>query len=298
MSLDYSSNHTGLADFNIEGSFVTHFIFRMFLLLFTIPIRVQAVHIYSRLWLYQQIRMSHIYFINVLHTFSRLYHLAWECQNLQEPTLETSPAFRQTLPPLDEYLFIQMDRPIIEYQQEESAPTTAQDQQNTLVPMQDWAPTEFKCQQKICETFAHQELTFLQPSQIYTSSAESQEESQPPEKNRDQQPANETPIHPVEPVLGTTPLEECWIQCRQQGQDIWDILETTAYEGYVRTPIQTLDSLYINQPKCFLPLTEEAKQLAKELHKEKEAEQWAGIPHENLLNQSFLEQLNSLQILE
>ena len=30
----------------------------------------------------------------------------------------------------------------------------------------------------------------------------------------------------------------------------------------------------------------------------KQAEQWAGIPHEKLLNQSFLDQLNSLQILE
>ena len=147
------------------------------------------------------------------------------------------------------------------------------------------------------ETFIHQELTFLHPSQIYTSLAESQEESQPLEETRDQQPANETPRHPVELVLGTTPLEECWIQCRQQGQDIWDI-GTTAYEGFVRTSIQTLNGLYVNQPKHFLPLAEEAKQLAKERCKEKEAKQWAGIPHEKLLNQSFLEQLNSLQILE
>ena len=70
----------------------------------------------------------------------------------------------------------------------------------------------------------------------------------------------------------------------------------TAYEGYVQTPIQTLDGLYVNQPKHFLPLAEEAKRLAEELCKEKQAEQWAGIPHEKLLNQSF--QLNSLQILE
>ena len=32
--------------------------------------------------------------------------------------------------------------------------------------------------------------------------------------------------------------------------------------------------------------------------RKKQAEQWAGIPHEKLLNQSFLDQLNSLQILE
>ena len=59
-----------------------------------------------------------------------------------------------------------------------------------------------------------------------------------------------------------------------------DILGTAAYEGYVQTPIQTLDGLYINQPKHFLPLAKEAKWLAEEIHKEKQAEHWAGIPHE------------------
>ena len=54
----------------------------------------------------------------------------------------------------------------------------------------------------------------------------------------------------------------------------------TAYDRYVQTPIQTLDGLYVNQPKHFLPLAEEAKRLAEELQKEKQAEQWAGIPHE------------------
>ena len=62
--------------------------------------------------------------------------------------------------------------------------------------------------------------------------------------------------------------------------------------------MQTLDGLYVNQPKGFLPLAEEAKRHAEKLRKEKQAEQWAGIPHEKLLNQSFLDQLNSLQILE
>ena len=105
-------------------------------------------------------------------------------------------------------------------------------------------------------------------------------------------------MHPVEPVLGTTPLENHWLQNTNQPQDITDILGMTAYEGYVQTLIQTLDGLYVNQPKHFLPLAEEAKRLAEELHKEKQAEQGAGILHERLLNQSFLDQINSLQILE
>ena len=76
------------------------------------------------------------------------------------------------------------------------------------------------------------------------------------------------------------------------------MLGTTAYQGYVNTPLQTLDSIVVNQPKRFLPLAEEAKRLAEEIHIEKLNEQWASIPHEKLLNQSFKDQLNSLQILE
>ena len=66
----------------------------------------------------------------------------------------------------------------------------------------------------------------------------------------------------------------------------------------MQTPIQTLDDIYFNQLKHFLPLAKEAKHLAEEIHKEKQAKQWVGIPHEKLLNQSFLDQLNLLQILE
>ena len=64
------------------------------------------------------------------------------------------------------------------------------------------------------------------------------------------------------------------------------------------TPLQTLDGIIINQPKHFLPLTEEAKRIAKEIRIEKINKQWAGIPREQLLNQSFNDQLNSIQILE
>ena len=43
---------------------------------------------------------------------------------------------------------------------------------------------------------------------------------------------------------------------------------------------------------------EEAKRFAEEIRIEKINEQWAGIPCEQLLNQSFTDQLNSIQILE
>ena len=93
----------------------------------------------------------------------------------------------------------------------------------------------------------------------------------PSESTTDHHPVNETLVHPIETVLGTAPLENHWLQNRNQTQDITDILGTTACEGYVRTPIQTFDGLYVNQPKHFLPLAEEAKRLAEELHKERQA---------------------------
>ena len=64
------------------------------------------------------------------------------------------------------------------------------------------------------------------------------------------------------------------------------------------TPLQTLDGIIVNQLKWFLPLTEVAKRIAEEIRIEKINEQCAGIPHEQLLNQSFNDQLSSIQILE
>ena len=107
---------------------------------------------------------------------------------------------------------------------------------------------------------------------------------------------SKTPIH--QPVLGTTPTENLQLRDRNQLEDIADVLGTTAFKGYINTPIQTLDGILIQQPKQFLPLAEEAKCLVEEICIEKLNEQWAGIPHKKLLNQSFWDLLNSLQIPE
>ena len=108
----------------------------------------------------------------------------------------------------------------------------------------------------------------------------------------------ETHISQVTLLLGTTPSENTQIQHRNMLEDISDILGTRVYQRYVDTPLQTLDGIIVNQPKWFLPLAEEAKRIAEEIRIEKINEQWAGIPHEQLLNQSFNDQLNSIQILE
>ena len=298
MAPDYNLNYTGLAHHNFDGSFITHFIFAAFLLLFTIPIRVQVVNIYDRLHFHRRIRALFKNFHHIFQTVLGLYQLAQECRHLQEPAPRTNQDFVQTSPLPDELLFVLTTRSILVRQPEESPLTTILNPQKTPVPQQDRASTESDCQQKNCETLTPQEIRFLQPLEIFPSTQEYQEEPVSAELTTEHHPVNETLVHLVEPVLGTTPLESHWLQNINQPQDITDILGMTAYEGYVRTPIQTLDSLYVNQPKHFLPLAEEAKRLAEELHKEKQAEQWAEIPHEKLLNQSFLDQLNSLQILE
>ena len=80
-----------------------------------------------------------------------------------------------------------------------------------------------------------------------------------PEATADTISEGETLVSQVMPLLGTTPSENSQIQHRNMPEDISDILGTTVYEGYVETPLQTLDGIIVNQPKWFLPLTEEAK---------------------------------------
>ena len=56
--------------------------------------------------------------------------------------------------------------------------------------------------------------------------------------------------------------------------------------------------LFINQPSWFLPLAQEVKKLAKKIKTEEEASQWSRIPVEQILNNSFTEQLNCIQSLQ
>ena len=81
-------------------------------------------------------------------------------------------------------------------------------------------------------------------------------------------------------------------------EDVEEILGTAVFQRYIETPIQTLDGIIVNQLKHFLPLAQEARKIAEEIRIKKINEQWAGIPREQLLNQSFNDKLNSIQLLE
>ena len=127
---------------------------------------------------------------------------------------------------------------------------------------------------------------------------ESEPVSQPPKPAEDRASDSETPVQQVTLLLGTTPRENIQLQHRNSPDDISHVLGTRVYQGYVETPLQTLDGIVVNKPKRFLPLAEEAKHLAEEIRIKKLNEQWAGIPREQLLSQSLTDQLNSIQLLE
>ena len=105
------------------------------------------------------------------------------------------------------------------------------------------------------------------------------------------------PTQMVEPVLGFMPAN---IQRAEAEPKLMleQLLGLEFCKEYIQMPIQTLDDIHVHQPCQFLPLAKDAKKLAKALKKKKDTSQWAGILHEKLLQESFVEQLNSLQTLE
>ena len=76
---------------------------------------------------------------------------------------------------------------------------------------------------------------------------------------------NDTLIHQVQPLLGTTHRENLQLHNRNRPEDITDVLGMNVFQGYVNTALQTLDGIVVQQPKRFLPLAEEAKRLAEEI---------------------------------
>ena len=99
------------------------------------------------------------------------------------------------------------------------------------------------------------------------------------------------------PALGFTPAEIHHAQTEPR-LTVQQLLEIESCKDYIKTLLQTLDGIYMNQPKRFLPLAKEAEKLVEEFQKEQIASQWAGLSPEKLLQESFMEQLNALQSLD
>ena len=175
-------------------------------------------------------------------------------------------------------------------------------------PVVDCIFTEFIQGEERCLKFISQDLAFLQSSSIPSTFSNISNTDSASVKVRGplriqlltripQKNTENLPTQTVEPVLGFTPAE-IWQAQAEPKLTVEQLLEIESCQEYVKTPLQTLDGIYVHQPKRFLPLAKEAKKLAEEFKKEHVTSQWAGIPHEKLLQESFVEQLNSLQILD
>ena len=265
MALDCGLNITGPAITTAQGFFVTYCITFAFLLLCLAPFQVQLVTSCDNLCKLHCFNIFTGVFVKIFciwNIITGLYWVAHQCGHSPAPVLKLKrdKHVLNQKPPIDEYI-------------------TGIQTRQTLV-LDDNSPL----------------LTPL-PMEEYILKAVFQPTKQLKSAD-DTTPEGETPVSQVTLLLGTTPSKNNQIQHRNTPDDISDILGKRVYQGYIETPLQTLDGIIVNQSKWFLPLAEEAKHIAKEIRIEKINEQWAGIPHEQLLNQSFTDQLNSIQILE
>ena len=173
-----------------------------------------------------------------------------------------------------------------------------------LVVYNDCTFTEFINGEERCLKFVNQDLTFLQVSHIPLTFAnvshipmqlkEPSHITLPIHSSKENN--NNSCTHTIQPTLGFTLAE---IPRAQDNPTLMvpQLLKIKSCKDYVETHLQTLDGLHVTQVKRFLPLTQEAKKLAEEFWKEEIASQWAGLPPEKLLQESFVEQLNALQSL-
>ena len=268
MALDCGRNTTGPAFIAMQEFFVMYCLTFVFFLLCVVPFRVQFIDISRKLPRFNIFTSIFVKILCVWNIIIGLYRVAHECGHSQalvpklqkEKCEQDQQPLQSAPPPKDKYLVGTKTRQTL----------VIEDNSSWLTPLTIDEP-EWK------ETFQMTER---------------------PESTADKIPEGETLVSQVMPLLGTTPSENTQIQHRNMPEDISDILGTRVYQRYVDTPLQTLDGIIVNQPKRFLPLTEEAKRIAKEIRIEKINEQWAGIPHKQLLNQSLNNQLNSIQILE
>ena len=266
MALDCGSNTTGPAITTAEGFFVTYCITFLFLLLCFVPLRVYLVtgcDILCKLDCFSIFTTVFVKIFCIWNIITGLYWVACQSGHFQAPM----PKFKR-------------DKHELNQQPLQSA------------PLIDAYVIETKTRQTLV---LEDNSPLLTPLTIKKPTLKT---AKHPKSADDRTSQGETLVTQVTLLLGTTHSETSQIQHTNTPDDIFDILGTRVYQGYVETPLQTLDGIIVNQPKQFLPLAEEAKHIAKEIRIEKINEQWAGIPREQLLNKSFTDQLNSIQILE
>ena len=150
-----------------------------------------------------------------------------------------------------------------------------------------------------CLKFIDQDLTFLHdlhiPSTFTNVSHTSTSLKEPacvnlptrtPNKHFLKENTESTCTQSVQPALGFTP-DEVHRAEDNPTSTVLQLLEIKPCQKYIDTPLKTPDSLFVTQPND-----------SCRLHKEEITSQWAGLPPEKLLQESFLEQLDTLQALD
>ena len=270
MAPDCGSNITGPASNTVQGFFVMNIITFTFLLLCLAPFRVQLVTGCNKL--------CKLHILKFFTGVSTKIHCVWE-----------SIVGLYQVARLCKQLYALMQKFTRNNQVLNQRPIQ-------MAPLTDEYTTGFQ----IRPTLVLDDNSPLLAS-LMTEESTPKAVFQPPKlpkPTEDKASDSETPVSQVTLLLGATSRENHQLQHRNTPDDISDILGMRIYQGYVETPIQTLDGIVVNQLKRFLPLAEEAKCLAKEIRIKKLNKKWSGIPREQLLNQSFTDQLNSIQILE
>ena len=268
MALDCGHNTTGTAFIVTQEFLVTYCLMFVFFILFVVSFRVHFIDISWKLLCLHIFTGIFVKTFCVWNIIIRLYWAACECGHFQVPM----PKLQKDKHAQDQQLLQSIPPPKDKYLEE------AQPRQMLVIEDDSSLLAASSINEPECKET-------LVPTERPKSTAEAAS-------------AGDTLISQVTPLLGITPSENTQLQNRNTPEGIADILGTRAFQRYVDTPLQTLDGIIMNQPKHFLPLAKEAKRIVEEIWIEKINEQWAGIPHEQLLNQSFNDQLNSIQILE
>ena len=251
MALGCCRNTTGPAFIATQEFLVTYCLTFVFFILFVVPFKVHFVDIP---WKLLCLHISTGIFMKtfcVWNIIIRLYQAARECGHFQVPMsklqkdkcAQNQQLLQSVPPPKDKYLEEAQPRQML----------VIEDDSFLLAPSSINKPE-------------HKETFILMERLESTAETAS---------------AGDTLISQVTLLLAATPRENTQLQHRNTPEDISDILGTRAFQRYMDTPLQTLDGIIINQPKCFLPLAKEAKRIVEEIRIEKINEQWAGIPCKN-----------------
>ena len=212
MAPDCCLNITGLAITTAQKFFVTYCTTFTFLLLCLVPFRVHLVTGCDNLHKLHCFNIFTSVFIKIFciwNILTGLYRVAHQCGHSQAPM----PKLKRDKCKSN-YKPIQSAPPIDEY-------TTGIQTKPTLL-LDDDSP-------------------LLTPKEVFKPTNQLKSPA-------DTTSEGETLVSKVTPLLDITPSENNQIQHRNTPDDISDILGTRVYQGYVETPLQTLDGIIVNQP--------------------------------------------------